>query len=165
MRSLTSRSRRVFLWNIDLLSGLNLADFNSVGADEITVARDDNGSKVVATGGELEIARGFEFAGELDAGVDRIGADKGGVGVDQGELVSDTFVGRHRDNREVGALSGDGQGGGTAGGLADDNVGVNMLGEASGGLGDGVIVRVVAARIGGDGSHLGVVLGVEDDFL
>ena len=95
MRSLTSRSRRVFLWNIDLLSGLNLADFNSVGADEITVARDDNGSKVVATGGELEIAGGFEFAGELDAGVDGIGADKGRVGVDQGELVGDTFVGRH----------------------------------------------------------------------
>ena len=40
-----------------------------------------------------------------------------------------------------------------------------MFGEASGGLGDGVIVRVVAARIGGDGGHLGMVLSVEDDFL
>ena len=145
--------------------GLNLADFNGVSADEVTVAGDNNSGEVVATGGELEIARGFEFAGELDAGVDGIGADKGGVSVDQGELVGDPFVGRHRNNREVGALSGDGQGGGTAGGLTDDDVGVNMFSEASGGLGDSVIVRVVAARIGGDGGHLGVVLGVEDNFL
>ena len=84
MRSLTSRSRRVFLRNIDLLSGLNLADFNSVGADKVAVARDNNSGEIVATGGELEIAGGFKFAGELDASVDGIGADKGRVGVNQG---------------------------------------------------------------------------------
>ena len=49
--------------------------------------------------------------------------------------------------------------------MTDENVCVNVLGEAHGGFGDGIVVGVVAARQSRQGLHRGVVLDVEDNFL
>ena len=111
MRSLTSRSRKVFLWNMRLLrlelmriEKLDVADFDSIGADDIAVAGNDHGEQIVAVVSKVEIAGFLEFAGKLDAGVDGIGAHKSGIGVDEGELVGDAGVGSDGDDWEVGAL-------------------------------------------------------------
>ena len=114
---------------------------------------------------DLEIVA-FELFGELETKIFGVGADKGRVGIGQGELVGNAGVRCDGNNGEIGALSGHGGRSDTRGSLADDSISIDGFGETSGSTRDCIVdFGFFANWVMSDGSDAGMILGIEDNFL